>query len=391
MMKRPPTIAVVTFPLYNQVPLCSLVLILRELARELTVITGDFPPDGVGQNVRVVNISYESKNRSLPGRILGYLLIQLKISYRLLTDGRKADIVFFFVGGAMLTFPVLAARLMNKRTVQLVAGSGSMSARDTYRKYLFGGGGAVFGPILGAAERLSFALCDKIVTYTGSTVQALGLDRYRHKLVTNGARFVDTDSFRVLKRPDERKNIIGYVGRFSPEKGILDLVRAIPVVLAGTDNAEFVIRGDGPLREQIEAGLAGCPGRERVTVAGWIPNREMPQALNRLKLLVLPSHTEGLPGIIMEAMACGTPVLATPVGGVPDLITHGETGFFLADSSPETIARGILEALQHPALPAIVSNARSLIEKEYTFAAAVKRYTEILARPQESCPEGASL
>ena len=77
-------------------------------------------------------------------------------------------------------------------------------------------------------------------------------------------------------------------------------------------------------------------------------------------------------------MGCGTPVLATSVGGVPDLIKDGETGFIMKDNSPECVAENVMRALEHPNLDEIVKNARELVEKEFTYEAAVERYRKIL-------------
>jgi glycosyltransferase involved in cell wall biosynthesis len=81
---------------------------------------------------------------------------------------------------------------------------------------------------------------------------------------------------------------------------------------------------------------------------------------------------------MLEAMACGTPILASPVGAIPDLIKDGETGFIMADNSPECIARNIIRALNHPYLEKIADNGRALVEKEFTFEKAVERYRELL-------------
>ena len=77
-------------------------------------------------------------------------------------------------------------------------------------------------------------------------------------------------------------------------------------------------------------------------------------------------------------MACGTPVLATSVGGVPDLIKDGNTGFIMKDNSPECIAKNVIRALEHPNRDEIVKNARALVEQEFTYEDAVERYRQIL-------------
>jgi glycosyltransferase involved in cell wall biosynthesis len=104
----------------------------------------------------------------------------------------------------------------------------------------------------------------------------------------------------------------------------------------------------------------------------------LPDYLNKINLVVLPSYTEGLPNLMLEAMACGTLVLATPVGAIPDIITDGETGFIMEDNSTVCIAENVIRALEHPDLERIVENARVLVEQEFTYEAAVERYAKIV-------------
>jgi len=359
-----------------------LIQTLKPLAGKITVISGNFPADIIGQHIYLTKVDYDQKEQSLLIRIPKYLLAQLIISYHLLRVGRKVDIVVFFVGGTRLLLPVLTAKLLRKKTIQVIAGSGSKSARITYAKHFFGVGGFAISHIISALERFILPISDKIIADSPSSALELGLNRYNNKLISVGARFVDTNRLCILKSLNDRKNIVGYLGRLSPEKGIMNLVKAIPLILAQYEDVEFLIGGDGPSLPEIEEELKNDQFRGKVTLAGRIPDEELPQFYNQIKLFVLPSYTEGLPQVILEAMACSTPVLATPVGSIPDVIKDGETGFIMEDNSPESVTRSVIRALKHLHLEDIAKNSRYLMEYDYTFEAAVQRYKTILASMQ---------
>ena len=83
---------------------------------------------------------------------------------------------------------------------------------------------------------------------------------------------------------------------------------------------------------------------------------------------------------MIEAMACATPVLATPVGGIPDIIIDGETGFILEDNSPKNIAKNIVRALQHPNLESISINARKMVKDRYAYETSVTNCNGIIRK-----------
>jgi glycosyltransferase involved in cell wall biosynthesis len=99
-----------------------------------------------------------------------------------------------------------------------------------------------------------------------------------------------------------------------------------------------------------------------------------------MKLLVLPSFTEGLPNILLEAMACGTPVLATPVGAIKDIIKESETGFLLKSDDPIHIAERIIELLNNPELLEEVSiKAYNYVRENFSFEKTLDAWRKILS------------
>ena len=164
----------------------------------------------------------------------------------------------------------------------------------------------------------------------------------------------------------------------SQEKGILNLAKAIPLIQSQLSQVEFVLAGDGPLLNQVKDELINFISEGQVKVPGWITHHETPGYLNEMKLLVLPSYYEGLSTIVSEAMACGTPVVATPVGAIPDRIKDSETGFSMEDNSPRCIAENIIRALNYQELDRIAANARALVEKEHTYEVVKERWHQIL-------------
>ena len=141
----------------------------------------------------------------------------------------------------------------------------------------------------------------------------------------------------------------------------------------------FFIGGDGAFRDQIMSKISSSGLKEKVTYVGWIPHNELPLYLNNLKLLVLPSFTEGLPNIMLEAMACGTPVLSTSVGSIPDVIKDEKTGFILETNSPQKISNSVIYALNHPQLKKISEAGIAAVESKFNFKNAVDSYAHVLS------------
>lgn len=121
----------------------------------------------------------------------------------------------------------------------------------------------------------------------------------------------------------------------------------------------FIFAGDGELSERLAKELADPRAAGSAELTGWVDHKNVPAMLNRFQLLVMPSQpTEGLPTVILEAFACGTPVYATPVAGVPDVVREGETGFHINELDSETVAAEIERILAEEDLETLIWNVR---------------------------------
>ncbi|MDH7594431.1 MAG: glycosyltransferase [Methanomicrobiales archaeon] len=221
-------------------------------------------------------------------------------------------------------------------------------------------------------------LAERIIVYSPQLIRDYHLTPYRHKILIAGEHFLDFTTFTVTTPYPDRPPLIGYIGRLSREKGVQNFAQALPAILSNHQNLRVLIGGDGQLKESITASLDKENITARVDLPGWISHDDLPKYLNQLRLLILPSYTEGLPNIMLEAMACRTPVLATPVGAIPDVIQDGVTGFIMENNTPECIARNVMRALNHPDLEGIAERGRRYVEREFTFEKAVERWKQIL-------------
>jgi glycosyltransferase involved in cell wall biosynthesis len=138
------------------------------------------------------------------------------------------------------------------------------------------------------------------------------------------------------------------VGRLCAAKGQLLLVEAVALLAAQGLECELVLAGDGPAREELEALIARHDLRDRVHITGWIGSAEVRQHILASRALVLPSFAEGLPVVIMEAMALRRPVLATYIAGIPELVRPSRDGWLFPAGSMEELARAMQECLTMP-------------------------------------------
>lgn len=138
------------------------------------------------------------------------------------------------------------------------------------------------------------------------------------------------------------------VGRLSEQKGHLLLIEAAGQLVAEGLQFKLVLVGDGPLKPEIKARIGQLGIQEQVEITGWASNSEVQQHILASRALVLPSFAEGLPVVIMEALALGRPVISTYVAGIPELVQPGTCGWLTPPGSIEALTEAMRTALQMP-------------------------------------------
>jgi glycosyltransferase involved in cell wall biosynthesis len=242
-------------------------------------------------------------------------------------------------------------------------------------------------------DRRHLRLMDHVVAVSDGQAERVrrwcGVPVGRVTVIRNSARlgaFAATEPARdrllgFFPRPPSR--VIVAAGRLSPEKGFDVLIEAAASVLAADPAAGIVIFGEGPLRPELERqvrdrGLAG-----RVVLPGF--RSDLDALLAAADVVTLPSFTEGLPNVALEASAAGIPVVATAVGGTPEVIAAGDTGFLVPPGRPDELAASLARLLRDPRLCAALGAAgRGRMQRLFTFDAQAAAYLDLFARLRQT-------
>lgn len=255
--------------------------------------------------------------------------------------------------------------------------------------------GFLKSPRLRQLSRLLNRRFDMIVAPSASILDAVerneGAPRSRMHCIANG---VDTDRFRPWAAPDRREALIalgctdtdpmiGCVADLVPVKRHEDLVDAFADLHGELPNARLILVGEGPCREAIERRIRELGLTNSVRLLGRRP--DIGKLLPALDLFVLASDTEGLSNAILEAQACGLPVVATNVGGNPDLV-DADCGVLVAPRDPAALADAMARLLRDRArMERMGAVARMRAVRDHSIAAMTRAYTALYREHKHAC------
>jgi len=249
---------------------------------------------------------------------------------------------------------------------------------------------------LGTKHKLAYRLLgprfDVVVAVSNSIWPMILNDRsQRREQVRTIYYGVDLQVFRPGSRPELRREwfgrddvlVFGTVARLTVQKGHTYLLDAIPQILNHLPQARFVFVGDGPLRESLQNKANHLGVASAVKFLG--SRSDVPELLHGFDVFVLPSLWEGLPNVVLEAMATGLPVVATAVEGTVEAVVNGETGILVPAKKPEPLAEAIVRMGKNEKLRAQMGNAsRKRVEQHFSLEGQVRAfealYEELAAR-----------
>jgi glycosyltransferase involved in cell wall biosynthesis len=232
-----------------------------------------------------------------------------------------------------------AMRAAQRAGVPLVAGArgSDLRVRDAISRRLT-------RPVLHAARRILVVSED----LGRVAVRDYGADAARIRAIPNGCDAAifhpqPRDAARAALGIDADAELVVYVGRLVPEKGLRELLDAAALLVPQRPRLRLALVGDGPMRAELEARLAADPSL-RVALPGALGPQEVARWMAASDLVTLPSYSEGHPNVLVEALACGRPVVATPVGGIPEVV-DADCGLLVPAREPAALADGLRDAL----------------------------------------------
>ena len=231
----------------------------------------------------------------------------------------------------------------------------------------------------GRIERGALRRADAVIVLTGRTAAALQADGVPADRISTIPSGYEPALFTGhLPHGGPRSTLrIGYVGRLAAQKRVDLLVTAFGRM---RHPAELVLVGDGPERAHVQRLVQHSPAVARITTTGFVVHAAVPGVLASLDVLVLPSVYEEMGSVLVEAMVAGLPVVATDVGGIPEVVRHGETGLLVPPGDVAALAAALDRVVADPVLRARLADGARRRSQQYSWPVLAARVSAVYRR-----------
>jgi glycosyltransferase involved in cell wall biosynthesis len=341
----------------SEVSLLKFVRIASNQGYPVTVVSGNLDKSLFnGLNVKLYSPVRKKSVYKLIN-ILIYSIFQLKVIFYSYKCMDRESLVFFWIADGM-PGPFYVAHMKHARTFYFVYGNsaklGVSSERATARR------------VMRFANSSDFVCAENRLVFNEWGTELRNLNR---KVI-----YLYTDMTCSYKRSP--KHIFGVVCRLAPGKHVLEILSAFYQFRKLHIDWKLEIVGSGPLYDACSKEIDRLEMRDAVRLYGWVDREHLKEIILRWNFLLFPSDTEGLPNTVIEAMGCGVPCIASPVGAIPDIIYDGMNGYLLSTASPGAIYNTMQKAIANQDYVLMCERAHQTILNKYTFEISSKIFAE---------------
>ncbi len=227
-------------------------------------------------------------------------------------------------------------------------------------------------------------LCDSFIVLTKKISDKLK-GRFPEKSIAILPNPVDLNNFKDSRSKKRQNNILLYLGTFFTEKGVYDLIKAAPLIIRELPNIKIVLcgaKGEKNLKKEIEKSNL----ESRIEVREWVDGISKKEMLFESTALILPSYSEGIPNVILEAMSSHLPIIATPVGGIPSILKDEENCLFFTPGDIDDLKSKVVRIFKDKALQASIAQSNYKKIEQYDVPLVIRQlnfiYKDILCPSQ---------
>jgi len=302
----------------------------------------------------------KSHRQMLPLRIASHITFQIRLAIAIIKQRQNLNTIIWHAGGYSLLIPMFIARLFSITSLLCVLGD---PKRGYASSEYWGKASLILSQIIRILEIISYSNADKIIVFSSNRIENAVIEKFEDKIYTAKFNYEvipsDVPDFR-----DRDMNVI-YLGRVCDLKGAPVFSGAIREIEQGESKVDkYIFIGDGDLQNELELELNDLTEEGKVVFEGWMERDLAMEYLENSRIFVLPSHSEGLPKALQEAMARGTVPITTPVGSIPDLIHDGSEGVLLNENTPIELANAIESLVENQQMASMMSNQARVTAKE---------------------------